>query len=190
MAHSLVNPPCRVIFAGWESDTYSLGRAGWEISIQRSPRPEYYGAIDTMLLHHPSSKLMLMAECREFFTLDWRRNGEMDRDLPVFYVRRAGTDLIIRHEIGILVEHGFSAWADHEPKFIDTSIRNTPLFLNKAAPAAEQLIVEPATVAELLEQIRKQQAPLQAEIRERDRRRAREAAPVLHAQILTFPRAA
>lgn len=189
MALSLVNPPCRVVFAGWESDTYSLGRAGWEISIQKSHRPEIYGAIDTMLLHFPAARLNLMATCREFFTRDWRLSGALDRDLPVFNVQRAVTDMIFRHEVGAIPAL-FSAWANTTPAFIDTSIYNTPLFLDKQAPAAEQLIVEPETVAELLDKIRRMQAPEMAAIRERERRRERIATPTLHAQILTFQRAA
>lgn len=182
MATSMfVNPPCRVIFAGWESDTARLGRAGWKISIENDLHGGY-GEVRRMLLHFPACRLNIMATaCRNFHTIDWRQRGELFESLPVFTAQHATSDFKIILQEGM--SFGFKDWHDTKPAMIETNLMNTPLFLKAEAPIAEELIIEPQDVSALLDQIKRMQSPHQAEIRTRSRR---EQTPMAHATILSL----
>jgi hypothetical protein len=176
----LANPPCEVEFAGWRSDTQRLGRCGWDVSIEEDLHrcDELH-----MLLFHQPSKLKVWARSRDRFnTRDWRGRGGMLGDLPVFIAEKAASDFrIVLHAGG---EFAFKAWADTNPAMVEMSIHDTPLFLARETPKAEELIVDPQTVSDLLERIKQMQSPDQAEIRQRSR--SQHAAPVAHATILSF----
>jgi len=71
----------------------------------------------------------------------------------------------------------------------EVDLFNLPAFAPAIAqPRKEDLIVEPADVSAMLDMIRKQQAPIQADLRERARRR--EVTPLQHATIFTLREAA
>lgn len=174
----MMNPPCEVRFAGWVSDTCKLGRSGWEVSLEDDP----YLRAKRLMLHHKESRLVAMAECREFDVFGWRQRGQMMGDLPVFTVRHIASNITVRYEEVLLPS--FSTWADTQPTMIrEMSIFEHPLFLAKGAPKAQELIVEPQDVMTLLDQIKRMQAPEQAAIRERQRR---DTPPTAHATILSF----
>lgn len=187
MALSLLkaNLPCRVRFAGWESDTFRLGRSGWKISYQE----DHHRGECQLLLFMPVWRIQCWAHARNSFrSIEWRAGGQQEDRLPEFEVQKAASDFIVRMS-GSAPLPIFKVWADTDPSFsmieeTEMSFYHTPLFLEKEAAPAEELIVDPATVSELLEQIRQRQSPTQAEIRARDRSRNR---PLLHAKILTFP---
>ena len=185
MARLLVNPPCRVLFAGWEANTFSLGNAGWDISIEESMREPF--EVTRMLLSFKPKKLLIMAECNRFSTLSWRRGMgtlSLDGDLPVFHARDVCTDYrLVSHEHGPVRFGLFNEWADHRPAMVERSIYETPLFLAREKPVAEELIVDQEDVQTLLDRIRKMQEPGQAEIR---KRRRAEAPPVAHATIISL----
>lgn len=185
MALSLarISPPCRVIFAGLEGDTFSMSRQGWDIAVEEDP---YRGNI-RLLLNHKQAGLQGMAENRGgFFAPDWRMRGG---DLPIFFVSRmAGGMRVVTNSIRSFENYSL---ADMTPSFAmveEVEIARLPLFAEAKRPPAEELIVDPATVSELLDRIRSQQAPIQKDIRERARRR--EIIPVQHASIYTLPIAA
>lgn len=182
-----MNPPCEVHFAGWKSDTYSLGRAGWKVSIEEYTRLDYSYGRQRMLLHHPELGLNGIAESQgDFQPSEWRHHHMTGR-LPVFVVKNIVARTMYRVNDDL---SNFRDWHDTVPAMIVVSefdLYHLPLFQKIAKPVAEELIVDPLTVSELLDQIRKRQAPGQAEIRQRDRSRE---TPTMHAQILTFPMAA
>lgn len=181
MALSLVNPPCRVIFAGFEADTRHLGVAGWKVSVEENFRGNFMEPVHRMLLHFTPSRLNLIAECDPFHTARWRQRGGMLDDLPVFVVQKAACDFRIIMQIG--TQFSFQKWSDTAPAMVEADLYSTPLFLAKEAPKAEELIVEPQDVSAMLEQIKRMQSPEQAAIR---KRRRQEEAPVAHATILSF----
>ena len=51
------SPICKVIFAGFESDTYTLQKAGWQIACNRmADRDSLY-----IIMHHPKANLNCMS---------------------------------------------------------------------------------------------------------------------------------
>lgn len=191
MALSLarMNPPCRVMFAGFESDTFSLGRNGWKIAFEEHHR-EYgmYSKLIMVLNHH--SGLTGWAETLERFSAhDWRISGQYDERLPIFEVKQMSNKMPARVARGLNLDALRLADTDYSMSTVeDHDLARLPLFKRTSQPEKEDLIVDPATVSELLEQIRQRQAPMQKDIRDRARRR--EIVPVQHASIFTLPLAA
>lgn len=188
MAHLLVNPPCEVLFAGWRSSTYDLGRAGWDISFERADNHFFGLTVERMILRHKGAGLVGMARTREpFDTYRWRQTGGHQNMamLPRFVVEQMHPGIAIHHEPQFSPFAGYTSWAMTEPMFVESTLHDHCLFLDKQAPAGETLIVEPRDVMQLLEQIKQMQSPEQAEIRKR-----RKAVPLAHATILSFGEAA
>lgn len=177
------NPPLPVEFCGFRSDTLTLGRCGWRVAMEQR-----YG-IDRrtqVLCHHEGLGLTLIgeAELDRLLPFELQREGRM-RPVQLRYAssRDSGRSFIIQGRPPPL------AWVETETRMQqleEHELYRLPLFAQLNEPAGEQLIVEPATVSELLDQIRRMQAPEQAAIRERERRRDRGNTPRLHAQILSF----
>ncbi len=153
-----------------------------------------------MMLHHPGPNLILHAVAREnpnrehaarrdnqYYNMMSNRYNEFDG--PRFDVVRAfaeNPNLKVFHEMPV-----FNIWSETRPALIEQDLNHYnpfefPIFQRKNEPVAEQLIVEPQDVMELLEQIKKMQAPEQESIRKRERRMT----PLAHATILTFGDAA
>lgn len=188
MARLLVNPCSKVFFAGWESDTYKLGNQGWDVSIQENFE---FGRFDAMF-HHKGANLILHAIANDQPMREHtNRIAGMPRfDGPMFNVVRAfanDPNLKVYHEMPV-----FSIWSETKPAMVDIDSAaynpfDFPIFMKKGdPPPAQELIVEPQDVMQLLEQIKRMQAPEQATIRERRRRDT----PMAHATILSFGDAA
>lgn len=193
MARLLVNPRSRVIFAGWRTDTATLGRSGWRVSIQEN----YEYACFEMMLEHSEANLIMHARANQHpmnFKIDQEAGVVMQSgmrrefDGPDFSVVRVfprDPHLKVYHSMSV-----FEEWSETKPTMINREQYTPwdfPVFMKKGDPLpAPELIVEPQDVMQLLEQIKRMQAPEQATIRERRRRDT----PTAYATILSFPEAA
>jgi hypothetical protein len=82
---------------------------------------------------------------------------------------------------------------DAEPMFLsERPVRPEDLFMFRPAnaPAPQEIIADPETVADLMEKIIKLQKPDMDQIRERNRRRDSLTTQVTHAKIISFKEAA
>lgn len=188
----------RVRLQGFESDTYTLQRCGWQIAVQQMS-PDYYGTEDCeMVIKHDKLGITAIGVCRDFYrrVMNGRFEpmfGSMasrDRDDMCFEMTRCADHLYAR---GNNIVHHYSAFEliDATPNRIiveDYDLATLPAFAPMDRPVGEELIVDPMDVAQLLDLIRRKQEPSQAEIRERTRKR--EIIPVKQATIFTFPTAA
>lgn len=77
-------------------------------------------------------------------------------------------------------------WVETRPEVSATNFYDAPLFRELGKPVAEEIIVEPATVQQLLDQIRHMQAPEQAAIRARQRSQERREPSQVHASIISL----
>lgn len=176
-----------VWFAGFSSDTYQLQRSGWQIAA----REDFYTDTIALLFLHPGTGMKMLTE-----SLHIRFTEHQSMALQ-FNVIRAGTDLKFKQsmpiDLGLLDDPQFKQ-IDAKPQFIDNfqprSIEDFGIFAAQLV-RTEEILIEPQSVAECMEYIKKLQAPALAEIRERNRQRDRASEePVLrqnfHAQILTL----
>ena len=191
------NTPFDVEFAGWRSNSYTLGRCGWRIAVEQEDfLSPFQGARRTVMFHHPELGLAMIGEGR----------GEM------FEMRRhidpSGARIGLRDSIGVVVIHRVAMKGDarrpvmlhfqKEPSFYPIDTRPTymefgpqemrdlfqmPFFMELEKPAAQELIVEPDQVGRILELIHKAQEPEQRAIRERNREREKRQ---LHASIVSM----
>ena len=176
----LLSRPCRVIFAGWESTTTQLQQAGWQLSAEQN----FNVMTVRIALRFEPARLFMIAEAQPWQFL---RDSE---EVPEFHIRHAATDMHIH-----LTERSFDFRPfDAAPQIAATqcqSIEDFGIFAPCLA-RTDEIIVEPATVAGLLEQIKSLQAPELAAIRERNRQAERRGAnaPIqqqrFHAQIVSI----
>ena len=159
----LLSRPHRVMFAGWESTTTRLQQAGWSLAAEQNFER---GTIRLAMEFRPAM-LYMMSESMDFGYSRLDRYG--GDEALVFHVRNVvGKDITIQG--GFSMDH----WSaiDAKPQFTEAPIKRLSDLGIFAVPMArsEEIIVEPATVAGLLEQIKKLQAPELAAIREKNRR--------------------
>lgn len=190
--------PIPVRWAGWESDTLQLTRAGWALALNEDfPHDEL-----DVVLHHRELQVTARGTVRGYRELRYRFMDSVSRYGSRDYLRHAGIDIrevgFTRH-IALYGSDPFAhhAWVDGEPSAQTVSMQqmqlsDLTLFRKLEAPAPQELITDPETVQELLDRIVAMQAPMRKEIRARDARRERDAPQPrrIHAQIVSLPLAA
>lgn len=207
---ALQSEPVPVHYAGFYSDTQTLGQSGWHLALEDGG-PDHYYADRRMLvvLHHRDLDQTLTGELHGTRELHHRRMrdiyepgrgrepiGSRDsfwdarwRSAPHIELTRA------RRDHTILVRgHGWDQlrWRATEPTFTEADttrdLRHLPLFA-QLYPDTRELIVEPQDVQQLLDQILAAQGPARKAIRQRELRRERDAAAPprqVHAQIVSL----
>jgi hypothetical protein len=175
-----------VIFAGFRSDTYALQQAGWRLAVEE----DVYSGVVRMMMHHPGAELYLVARDwrmpRAHMDLHTRFMHDFMTDRPEFVVERVARSLE-----SYRVNLDFSKFLDIDatPQYVDTpirSIRDFKLFANPLV-RTEEIIVEPQSVAECLDLIRKLQSPDLERIRQANRARGDAInRQNFHAQIITM----
>lgn len=175
--------PCEVHFAGFRTTTRDLQRSGWKLAAHE----DFRRAEIMLAMELPGAKLRLMARSTGFDARSHYGQYMGQRDLPMFQVVHCATDFIER--VPISFDHFMPI--DAEPQMVEMKVRRMSDMNFFAAPMVrtEEIIVEPQTVAECLDLIRKMQTPDLTKIRERNRRReAGEAMnqEIFHAQILSL----
>jgi hypothetical protein len=205
--------PVPVQLLGFFTNTYILGRFGWDLALDEDFRdPLGKNAV----LHHKELGLSLFGRLNGWEQLrsdrmdracgyGWVDSGESDfsRQSAAWYAAR---DMHLPHieiqraamrnsQVVRMPELRSMSWRDTAPEYVESDIRELhrlPLFaqLYAARPETQELIVEPQDVQALLDQILAAQGPQRREIRARDRRRERDApqeAPrQVHAQIVSL----
>jgi hypothetical protein len=186
------NRPIPVNFAGWESDTYRLGRSGWQMAVETDPRR----MIDRFMFHHKEIGLTATGFLNEPFRFmnlgRYAQAGDISREdghIEICSIATVGNFQFRRMDLNL----SRSYRADTEPIAVDVTegeLHRLPLFAELFAgrPEMQELIVEPEDVQQLLDKIVRLQAPGMREIRARDRKRE-EREPTtkqVHAQIITL----
>lgn len=176
------------MWCGFRSNTYLLQQAGWEIAAEQD-----FASLELQLImRHQDLKLYAITERTRF---DFYQNARSNVPPPVFRVIHAAPMLHVL-QLGQSVLN--YRQIDAAPQITNMEYRSIEDLGIFAVPLArtEEIIVEPADVSALLEQIRKMQAPEQAEIRARQRSRERAGENPLtrpsqqfHAQIISFNKA-
>lgn len=185
--YKVLSRPAEVWWAGFRSDTYRLQQEGWEIAADEDVQ---YGRIRLILRHRD---MRLYAICNEL-SYEYQRMHNVEGGPPlVFRVQCAAPEINIR----FIPSVGMMQWdqyrqIDAQPQVMQQEqIKSLDDFKIFATPLTrtEELIVEPETVAAMLEKIRQMQAPEQQRIRkDASRRSGADAQPrqTFHAQIISL----
>lgn len=179
---AVISAPHVVRWAGFESTTPRMQQCGWEFSAEQSD----YNMRVRLAARHQDFRIYGVSSyvSVDRFSYD-RKNGPL-----IFEFKYMASDLRVQ-----LNEMDFAFRpVDARPQIVTVrSIDDMNIF---AAPLArtEEIIVDPQDVMAMLEQIKRMQAPGQADIRKRDGRRELDEQPgprqVFHAQILSLAEAA
>lgn len=197
MREVLLNTPVKISFAGFESDTWQLQQAGWNIAAEQDVA--YAGL--RLALRNEHLHLYAVSQLISFEYMHYRNGGydlvEALRHLVVPIIYMAPRIQCVE------VVGNFSKFKpiDAEPMWANQNIRDLEDFnIFRTLDKSKELIVEPQTVAEMLQQIKKYQEPKQKEIRENLRKKRlaerkfksflelQEVRPLqdVHAQIITI----
>lgn len=160
------NSVCKVFFAGFESDTWTLQQNGWQISCNR----EMYNDSVHLAFHHEQANLYAMSSStripREAYS-----NFDKLNDM-VFYVNRVNSTyrMIEPIQCSPTFFNEFEpidctpTWRENK----DVHLSQFKIF--KPVPKDKEILIGPQSVAEALEFIQKLQDPKQQEIREKHKK--------------------
>ena len=143
--------PVEVIFDGFRSDTFTLWKAGWNLIIETDNS----------------------SFCRESILCIFKKDDTVlygegipgYGSLEIIYINkvclRSHTPILLNGALNFRV-------ADMSPaaSYMQRNLWNEPFF-KTLTPVKEDLIVDPLTIDQMLEEIKRQQAPKQKEIRAR-----------------------
>lgn len=200
VAYHVLSEPADVYWSGFRSDTRTLQQAGWEIAAEEEVM---YDRL-RLLLRNRDLKLYALTDYAgyEYRARPWR-------EYSIYHARGSRPPLLFqvvmcapRIEIHRHAAMGATSFdnfrqIDAEPQFLhDVEIKSIDDFKIFATPLArtEEIIVDPMTVSEMLDQIRKMQVPEQERIRQKERLAASRAAmnpevaprQVFHAQVISI----
>lgn len=179
--HIVRSEPMEIHFAGFRGTTYDLQRAGWRLAVHE----DFHRCTIQLMARHEGAQLYLVAdEARHNYKM--RSTPGVREDLPVFVVRQVARALEMLRVSFDLASFGP---VDAEPRWEEFKPRRIEDFALFGAPLVktEEIIIEPQSVQECLDIIRRLQAPELAEIRKRNAQRERALeATKFHAQILTL----
>lgn len=187
--HRLLSRPQRVHLLGFESDTYRMQQCGWDLSVDQLN----YGMTLQVVARHRDAQLIVVSQPVAFAPVQHYTYGhDMETIDVIRFVGIARAVETLRANINLSRFEPIDA----TPQLIELdreriAAGDTHRIFAPAQRRTEEIIVEPATVASLLEEIKKLQLPEQDAIRQRNR--AREGFDVrprqtLHAQIITLTR--
>lgn len=185
------SPPIPVWFEGFEATTTQLQRSGWDLSCDEDYA---YGDFQVAIRHRQLGIVGLSERIRRG-RLIHAMNERMDRGaFEPIQIRRVTQSHQLIYSGPVMVPER-NPWhaIDAEPIFMQEGpVRPEDLFLFRPAnaPAPQEIITDPETVAELMEKIIALQKPDMAAIRERNRRRDSLTTQVTHAKIISFKEAA
>ena len=162
------SPIVKLFWAGWESNTLALQRAGWNLAVEEDMATFRV----RIALRHPDLRLYGVSAAIDYYGLDSQRRlsmaGPQDLVIPIQHMAS-------KMEIHCMDNLSNFHAIDAEPSFITNaprSIEDYKIF-RSIRQAEQQIIVPQHSVPELLEQILKMQDPKQKEIRENRRREIR-----------------
>lgn len=158
---------CKVFWAGWESDTLTLQKQGWEISAEQDIASMRF----RIALRHVGlriyglSQMIGYAEFRDLYSSD----NMMGRPTPPIHIQYMAS----RMEINIIDNSMQNFYpVDAQPSIMINQQRKSieDFMMFRPIGKANEIVVAEYDVAELLDMIKNKQDPKQAEIREKKRK--------------------
>lgn len=181
----MLSRPFELRWAGWRAMSHELQANGWRFSVEEQ---RAWGTV-RFAFQHQEGKVVGVTE--NIPSNVFRRWADHP---PVLRVAHLSSTLLVRTNdtfSGFRPMDAAPQWADIEPLGFQ-DINDTGIFAHPPA-ATQEIIVDPASVAECLEMIKRIQLPEQEAIRERKRlaeaREHMKGTPVieqLHAQVFSI----
>lgn len=174
--------PVPIRFAGWESDTFRLQKAGWQIAAHDVFQFNGSNQVQLILRHEPSKmhamtaplSIPTSAHMQSLSRYGDPYYAERFAAMAGFDVVCMGTQVIVHHYQSAPVRFQDFHAIDATPMTVDVkdesfNLADVKVFRPISGTAAE-IIIPTHSVAEMMDMVLKLQDPVQKEIR--DRRRA------------------
>ena len=166
----ILSRPIGIRWAGWETDTQRLQRAGWRLAVEADVMHERYW----LMMNHEQMRMTAMTDERRLdYAMTQMRNVFDQQMLPIFEVRHVAPTF----EIVRVQEYG--EWPDFqqidaEPRMATNEVKRIEdmNIFRLALDHAEEVVIDQAdmTVIEHLQAIKDLQSDKQRELREKARR--------------------
>lgn len=169
MLNSVLHSPiCKVFFAGFESNTLALQRAGWQLSIEHMQHMDSF----RLAMKYEPARLFAVTHAVTFHVMELMRNPYAAAEHLIFNVACIGNGLRFQ----IIPNMGPMAFTpfDATPAFTQTEVHSIEDLIpfRPVNPDAPEIVIAPSSVPELMDMILKLQDPKQKEIREKARKEA------------------
>jgi len=158
------SPMVKVLWAGWESDTFTLQRAGWQISAEQDISSMRF----RLAIKHPNFRIYGLGDLMDYGEYAEFKDN-VYRQYPPVHIKYMAS----RMDIHVYDNLSNMNPIDCEPQFNikETQVKSIEDFMIfRPINKANEIIVPDFQVRELLDLILKKQDPKQAEIRENKRK--------------------
>jgi hypothetical protein len=181
MNYRVLSAPVRLHWAGFETDTLSLARAGWDISAEQ----DVMNCRMRIAIRHELGGMYGLSE-----GIDWDYQmhahcGPRPDRLPVVPLRMVSQKIIIEAIRGKVPTENYFAMdpIDPFPQYVQSERKSLADLVHFASARARGILLPEASVQELMEQILKVQQPMrEAEIK----RDLLEKPHTVHAQLISL----
>jgi hypothetical protein len=159
----ILSRPIGVVWAGWESNTFRLQQAGWELAVEYVPMDDTY----RLMVHSHEGKLYGVSNATY---LNKRMADAWNEDMPNSFQMQGLAQSIQTIRMADISFKDFRQ-IDATPQMMDAEIQRVEDFnlFKTITTRAEEIIIEKAdmSVIEHLQAIKDLQSNTQAEIRDR-----------------------
>jgi hypothetical protein len=166
-SHRVNSPIVEILWGGWKTDTLTLQKHGWDISVE----PDIYDMRVRFAIKHDELGLYGITQAT-----DYDPRGLLHGNLDWKYPRPVFLQYLTS-KLTIQTMDNLNSFVpmDAQPTIIETDIRRIEDFniWRKVREPEQSIIVEPQSVPELLSHILELQSPKQFEIREKRRKEIR-----------------
>lgn len=179
----LYSLPIKVIFAGFQSDTLALARAGWDLSMRQGHSVCTAEYELQLALRHDGAKLYAISHQiripheQLYACMSNRENFHVFVSNQIFHIQAVAPGIQF-HCIPMTTGLGFKESfrpVDPFPQERETIDLRDFKFFKVGNPSLKEIVVDPEQVPELLELVLKAQGPTMQEIKRREQSRANTA---------------
>lgn len=171
----LINQPVKVHMAGWTSDTYTLQRNGWQISVEETRDDVRFATVLRMALKHPEFNLYGLTNSHMIDEMAIHDNLDILSKIEL-HVACMATEIRVKTINSIDADFSMFRPIDAKPHY-DTAMvdgRSLDDFkIFRPLPTEKEIIIPQESVSELLGRIHAMQDPKQLEIRKKKQKAMR-----------------
>jgi hypothetical protein len=159
----VLSQPVNIRWLGWETDTYRLQDAGWELSAQEDiPRQQM-----AIAMRHKTANIRGICESINWDYFRRERDIYVGRSMSTFRANLAMDFIVNYHQAGMTFDD-FNP-IDARPMYQDINMEKRSLddlaHFRKLEKAKDEIFLKPASMEEILDMALKQQEPNQEAIR-------------------------
>ena len=158
--YTLKNQPIKLLWAGWQTDTYTLGKFGWSISVEQNQ----IEATFQLALRHKQLNIHGISD-RISFEYEGILRGKPG---PVINMRLANDFLVnITNPVGLEAFEPIDTIPAYISEFKVQRMSDLNIFQALSKRIEKEVYLKPDSMSEILNMALAQQDPIQTELRQK-----------------------